>query len=151
MTDTLSKTAFPVPVVRLIVTDAQGRVLILRRQNTGHALGQWCLPGGKVDYGATVEQAVRTELKEETGLVCLEAEFLFYQDSLPPAPGTMHCINLYFWCRTAGDLVLNRESSACAWIGPEELAAHTLAFRNDEGLEQYWQSRGTLQLQRIGL
>jgi mutator protein MutT len=140
MTNPLSKTAFPVPVVRLIVTDAQGRVLILRRQSTGHALGQWCLPGGKVDYGATVEQAVRAELKEETGLDCLEAKFLFYQDSLPPEPGMMHCINLYFRCRTTGDLVLNRESSECAWIGPEQLADYALVFRNDEGLERYWQS-----------
>ena len=133
-------TAFPVPAVRLIVTDTAGRVLILRRQNTGSGEGQWCLPGGKVDYGATVEQAVHTELKEETGLDCLETRFLFYQDSLPLEPGTMHCINLYFWCRAAGDLVLNRESSEFAWIGREQLADHPLVFRNDEGLERFWKS-----------
>jgi 8-oxo-dGTP pyrophosphatase MutT (NUDIX family) len=140
MTGPLPKTAFPIPIVRLIVTDAEGRVLILRRQSTGHALGQWCLPGGKVDYGATVEQAVRAELKEETSLDCLEAEFLFYQDSLPPEPGAMHCINFYFRCRTAGTLALNRESSEYAWIRPMELATYALVFRNDEALERFWQS-----------
>jgi len=131
---------FPVPAVRLIVTDPDGRVLILRRQHSGSGNGQWCLPGGKVDYGVTVEQAVRDELKEETGLDCLEATFLFYQDSLPLDPGTMHCINLYFRCRTAGDLVLNEESSEFAWIGPEQLGAFALVFRNDEGLERFWRS-----------
>jgi len=133
-------TAFPVPIVRLIVTDPDGRALILRRQHTGYGHGQWCLPGGKVDYGVTVEQAVRDELKEETGLDCLEARFLFYQDSLPLEPGKMHCINLYFRCRTAGDLVLNRESSEFAWIGREQLSDYALVFRNDEGLERFWQS-----------
>jgi 8-oxo-dGTP diphosphatase len=122
------------------VTDTAGRVLILRRQHTGSADGKWCLPGGKVDYGATVEQAVRAELKEETGLDCLEARFLFYQDSLPPEPGTMHCINLYFWCRTTGDVMLNSESSAFAWIGREQRSNYPLVFRNDDGLERFWQS-----------
>lgn len=134
-----ANTAFPVPVVRLIVTDSVGRVLILRRQHTGSGNGHWCLPGGKVDYGMTVEQAVRNELQEETGLDCLEAEFLFYQDSLPPQPGTMHCINLYFRCRVAGDLLLNEESSEFCWIGPEQLAEYALVFRNDEGLRRFWQ------------
>lgn len=148
------KIAFPVPVVRIIVPDKEGRDLMLRRQNTGSAAGQWCLPGGKVDYGVTVEQAVRDELKEETGLDCLGARFLFYQDSLPVEPGTMHCINLYFRCRTAGDVVLNRESSEFAWIGREQLADYALVFRNGDGLARFWRSRAvgaTAQKQRRAL
>ena len=135
-----ANTAFPVPAVRLIVTDTAGHVLILRRQNTGSGEGQWCLPGGKVDYGATVEQAVHTELKEETGLDCLETRFLFYQDSLPLEPGTMHCINLYFRCTAAGQVVLNEESSEYRWVDADGLPQYHLVFRNDEGLERYFRS-----------
>lgn len=133
-----TETRFPIPAVRLIVTDDAGRILILRRSNTRHGADLWCLPGGKVDYGDTVDDAVRKELKEETGLDCVEARFLFYQDSLPLTPGTMHCINFYFACRTSGEVALNEESSAFRWIGQEELAATPLAFRNGEGLERYW-------------
>jgi ADP-ribose pyrophosphatase YjhB (NUDIX family) len=130
----------PVPVVRLIVPDADGKVLILRRAQTAHAEGQWCLPGGKVDYGETVEEAVRKELREETELECDGLRFLFYQDSLPPEPGSMHCVNFYFACSVSGDLVLNPESSAWAWIGPDDLEDYPLAFRNGEGLGRYWES-----------
>ena len=41
------------------------------------------MPGGKIDYGETVEQAARKELREETALECIAARFLFHQDSLP--------------------------------------------------------------------
>ena len=128
----------PVPVVRLIVPDASGRVLVLRRAADSTDGGRWCLPGGKVDYGDTVEQAAVRELQEETGLRAVNLLFLFYQDSLPPAPGRMHCISFYFRCAAEGDLVLNEESTDAAWIGPEDLAPHSLSFRNDEGLARYW-------------
>ena len=135
-----AETAYPIPTVRLVVTDAEGRVLILRRQKTRHSDGQWCLPGGKVAYGETVEESVRRELKEETGLDCLEARFLFYQDSLPLQAGRMHCINFYFECQTAGSVVLDQESSDFLWIGREELPQTELVFRNGEGLAVYWDS-----------
>jgi len=132
----------PVPVVRLIVRNDEGKVLILRRARTAYGEGAWCLPGGKVDYGETVEQAVAKELREETTLTCEGARFLFYQDSLAPRPGGMHCINLYFECRVSGKVVLNPESSAAAWIGPGEVGGLDIAFRNDEGLRRYWSETG---------
>ena len=128
----------PVPAVRLIVTDHGGRVLLLRRAGSRHGLGGWCLPGGKVDYGDTVETAAAKELREETGLRIEAVKFLFYQDSLPLEPGGMHCINFYFECRATGVLQLNAESSEAEWIGVEDLERYEVVFRNDEGLRRYW-------------
>lgn len=128
----------PVPVARLIVPNAEGKVLILRRQNAAHDAGRWCLPGGKIDYGETAEEAAARELREETELRCVSARFLFYQDSLPPEPCKMHCINLYFECAVSGAITLNDESSEFAWIGPSDLARYEVSFRNDLGLRRYW-------------
>ncbi len=132
------KDLYPCPVVRLIIADSAGKVLILQRQNTMHAGGRWNLPGGKVDYGRIVEDEVRKELLEETSLECTSARFLFYQDSLPLKPGGMHCINLYFECAARGSIRLNEESSKYVWIGPADLKSYRLTFRNDEGLKRYW-------------
>jgi len=128
----------PIPVVRLIVPDTTGRVLVLQRAADSTDGGRWCLPGGKIDYGDTVEQAAARELQEETSLQATDLRFLFFQDSLPPAPGRMHCINLYFRCAVQGEVVLNDESVAAAWIGPEDLTSYQLSFRNDEALSRFW-------------
>jgi ADP-ribose pyrophosphatase YjhB (NUDIX family) len=139
-----NQVSHPVPVVRLIIPNDAGKVIILCRQNTVYSGGQWNLPGGKVDYGSTVEDEVRKELIEETSLVCTSMRFLFYQDSLPLRPGGLHCINFYFECVVRGDLRLNEESSQFAWIGPQDLSSYQLTFRNEEGLLRYWkESRGT--------
>lgn len=128
-------------MVRLIVPNQEGRVLLLQRSGTSHSPGEWCLPGGKVEYGQTMEEAVSEELREETGLLCIRSGFLFCQDSLPLEGGGMHCINLYFECAAAGHPVPTEEAIQFAWIGPQELGNYRIAFRNDAGLLRYWREK----------
>jgi mutator protein MutT len=129
----------PVVSVRLIVTNKDGRVLILRRPLKSHGAEGWCLPGGKIDFGATAEQTAVKELAEETALTCTNARFLFYQDSLPSEESAMHVVNLYFACEVEGQLRLNEESTDSAWISADNLADYRMVFRNDEGLRRYWE------------
>jgi 8-oxo-dGTP diphosphatase len=44
-----------------------GRLLLVKRLRAPEA-GHWSLPGGKVDFGERVEDAVRREIREEVGL-----------------------------------------------------------------------------------
>lgn len=53
--------------VGAVVVD-EGALLLVRR-GRGAAIGSWSVPGGRVELGETMEQAVRRELLEETGLV----------------------------------------------------------------------------------
>lgn len=43
-----------------------GKILLVRRSDDG----SWCLPGGRVDFGETIEDAARRECLEETGWTC---------------------------------------------------------------------------------
>ena len=58
----------PALTVDAVVFTPSGDLLLIRRRNEPFA-GSHALPGGFVDEGETVENAVRRELREETGLV----------------------------------------------------------------------------------
>lgn len=53
--------------VAAVIWNAAGQVLLIRRINPPRA-GQWSLPGGRVERGERLEDAVRREVREETGL-----------------------------------------------------------------------------------
>ena len=126
--------------VRIIIQNDDGKTLLIRRATTKHALGSWCLPGGKVDYGQTVEQAVKKEIQEELSLECTFCRFLFYMDNLPSGTLETHYITLVFSCDTNGTIKLNDESSEYVWVGIDDLGRYEIAFQNDVAMKRYWET-----------
>lgn len=61
--------------VGVLVTRPGGEVLVGKRKGS-HAAGTWSFPGGSVEFGERIEEAVRRELLEETGLVADKVEVL---------------------------------------------------------------------------
>jgi 8-oxo-dGTP pyrophosphatase MutT (NUDIX family) len=53
-----------VAVNAIIVNDS--RILLTKRRDTG----EWCLPGGLVEFGESVVQALIREVHEEIGVTC---------------------------------------------------------------------------------
>jgi 8-oxo-dGTP diphosphatase len=136
MTD--SKTMFPKVAVRAIIQNSDGKILILKRANTGYCEGYWNLPGGKVDFGQTAEEAVIREVEEETMLKTEKAKFLFYMDNLPDETTDLHFVNLFFECVCTGEVTINNESSECQWINRDDLKSLNLAFGHDEAIRRYY-------------
>jgi 8-oxo-dGTP diphosphatase len=58
----------PVDVAVGVLIDAEGRFLLTSRPEGKVYAGHWEFPGGKVEPGETVEQALRRELHEELGI-----------------------------------------------------------------------------------
>lgn len=72
MTDTPSSAAAqrqPVDVAVGVLIDAQGRFLLTTRPPGKVYAGYWEFPGGKLEAGETVAQALRRELQEELGIL----------------------------------------------------------------------------------
>ena len=59
-----------------ILIDDAGRVLVTRRAPDAHQGGLWEFPGGKVETGECVSQALARELKEELGVLVETSESL---------------------------------------------------------------------------
>ena len=63
------KNSAEITVVRVVIFDTKGRVLLLRRSETDDwAPGFWNLPGGRRDKGESPMRAALRELSEETGI-----------------------------------------------------------------------------------
>jgi 8-oxo-dGTP pyrophosphatase MutT (NUDIX family) len=56
------------PAARALVLDPEGRVLLVRFVNPDTGEQFWTTPGGGIDPGESLDDAVRRELREETGL-----------------------------------------------------------------------------------
>ncbi len=112
-----------------------GRILVVSRAQPP-AQGLFTLPGGGVESGETLRQAVVREVEEETAMTVEPVELAGYREFIVrDAAGRVerHYVILAFAARwIAGEPVLNAELAQARWIEPAELA--TLA--TTEGLPE---------------
>jgi len=101
-----------------------GRVLIVRRARAP-AKGVYTLPGGGVELGETLEQAVIREIREETALDIEPIELVGFRQAIArDAAGRVerHFVILPFAARyVAGEVLLNEELSEAHWLEPSAL------------------------------
>jgi ADP-ribose pyrophosphatase YjhB (NUDIX family) len=78
-------------VAAIIVHDES--ILLVRHVKNGQSY--WLLPGGGLEYGESLEEALCRELREETNLEIRVGDLVIVNDSINP-DGTRHVINLCF-------------------------------------------------------
>jgi ADP-ribose pyrophosphatase YjhB (NUDIX family) len=110
------------------------RFLVVRRANAP-GRGLYSVPGGRVEHGETLHQAVAREVREETALAINIVGFAGWREVLPdPAAGRAgHYLVISFAARwRAGEVILNEELDDFRWITPDELDA----LRTTQGLAE---------------
>jgi ADP-ribose pyrophosphatase YjhB (NUDIX family) len=116
-----------------------GKVLIVRRARPP-ARGVFTLPGGGVETGETLHEAVAREVLEETGLVIEPIALAGHREVIArDGDGKVerHFVILPFAARwISGDVVLNEELAEAHWLKPTELAGLTTT----EGLAEIVQA-----------
>jgi 8-oxo-dGTP diphosphatase len=80
----------PTPAVGIVCFNDAGEVLLIQR-GTPPRLGEWSIPGGRLEWGETTKAAALRELREETGV---EAELL----------GLIDVVDGIFTSRTSGNV-----------------------------------------------
>jgi 8-oxo-dGTP diphosphatase len=102
--------------VHLILTTG-GKVLLLRRANTGFADGSWSVPGGCLDDGETLPAAAAREAREEVGINIDPADLHFTHLCHHADPDGQARVGVFFTAqRWAGEPV-NAEPAKCSEIG----------------------------------
>ena len=137
-----------VGVGAVIVDDHQDdhRVLLIRR-GQAPLLGEWSLPGGVLECGETLRQAVVRETREETGLVVETGEMLGVYERVIGDGGRVryHFVLIDFLCHpVGGELQAGSDAAEVHWFTREELPALNLAYdANDVVLKGLARSNST--------
>jgi ADP-ribose pyrophosphatase YjhB (NUDIX family) len=112
-----------------------GKVLAVRRARNP-AINLYTMPGGVVEIGETLTEAVMREVREETALEIEPVALAGHREAiLRDALGKVerHFIILCFAARwRSGEVVLNDELDDARWLMPDELSA----LRTTEGLAE---------------
>ena len=110
-----------------VIFDEAGQILITRRAPASHQGGLWEFPGGKVESGESLEQALSRELKEELGIVVGATSPLLQveHDYGDKAVLLDVCVVWDFSGRARGE-----EGQAMAWVVLADLANYEFPAAN---------------------
>ena len=102
----------PVDVAVGVLIDPNGNFLLTSRPEGKVYAGYWEFPGGKLEAGETVEQALRRELHEELGITIGPAEAWKVElVDYPHALVRLHFCKVHTW---SGEFQM-REAQTMAW------------------------------------
>ena len=88
----------PIEVAAGVITDTQGRVLLMQRLPGKHLAGLWEFPGGKLEAGESVARALARELDEELGIeVRASAPLIALPWRYPEKTVHLHALRVTAW------------------------------------------------------
>ena len=125
----MSAAAIRIRVAAILVEN--GQVLLVQHEKAGRTY--YMLPGGGVDPGESLAQALERELQEETGIVICPGDLVLASDAIAP-DGSRHVLNLCFTAtRIDGDLTQGDDPRiiAVSWVPVADL--HTVPLFPDFG------------------
>jgi phosphoglycolate phosphatase len=113
---------YPLVTVGGLLRDALGNVLLVRTRKWSD---KWGIPGGKVEYGESLEDAFLRETREETGLEAREPRFVMLQEAIehPEFHRPAHFVLVNYVADAEGArpaVTLNDEAQEWRWAAWDE-------------------------------
>lgn len=130
-------------ITSAIIENPEGKILLVRSPKWHN---KWIMPGGHIEPGEMIEQALLREVEEEVGLslksegIIIYGELIGSEDFNRPA----HFIYFDILCKTENsDIKIdNEELTDYKWITPQEALEMDLAASYDKTIQDYMKFRG---------
>lgn len=123
---------------KAVLVNPDNKVLALKRSSTDpKGPGNWDLPGGGVDAGETLNQAIKREVQEEAGLPMQREVIKFVNTSINHDKKKIHIRVGQIANVASKDVQLSFEHDEYKWVEPEELSemVHQKNWSDFAGLE----------------
>lgn len=135
---------YPRPSCHAVLIDGDA-VLLVRRANEPFR-GSWGLPGGAVELGETVVEALRREVREETGLEIEVGPLVRYKDAIGRDPDSReirhHYVVLFFLAYPVGGrLRAASDAAEVRWVPRGRLEELQLVPDAAEIVDAAWRLR----------
>ncbi|MEQ9376945.1 MAG: NUDIX domain-containing protein [Imperialibacter sp.] len=117
---------YPEPTVGAIIFNPDNEVLLCRSSKWGD---KYVFPGGHIELGEKMEDALVREVKEETGLDIFDIQLISLQEAVysDTFEAKKHFIFIDFICKTNSfEVVLNDEAEEFEWVSLEEIENYSL-------------------------
>lgn len=117
--------------------------LLLVRRGHGPAAGSWSVPGGRVEWGETLAEAIVREVGEETGLECVCGELLGWVELIDTDGGEDHHFVVLDFVATVlehGEPVAGDDAAEVRWVPVHDVLDLNLV----DGLAEFLHEHGIL-------
>jgi 8-oxo-dGTP diphosphatase len=138
--------ALPSPIVAVgaVIWNEKQEVVLIRRAKPPRK-GQWSIPGGRVEWGETLHDALLREVREETGLSVEIAGLIEIVDAVTRDDAGMvarHYVLIDFAARhVSGELCAGTDAEAACWVPYDRIGEFGLWSETQRIIQQSARAR----------
>lgn len=121
----------------------RSKVLLVQRGTPPFA-GLWCIPGGKVGFGESLQHAAEREILEETGIVIKAGEPVYCFDliDIEKSESTFHYVVIDLEAEyVSGEIKPASDALDAAWFSKDEIMRNDVQQLTQQFLERWWTNK----------